>query len=479
MDSRQLIDAQFDRAVEIVQSLPKNGPIQTDYEEKLTILYKQATVGNVTSTRPGIWDMLGRAKWDAWAKHKDLDKYEAKWLYVDALMKVLKKYPERTIAKDLLKELEAFEGDPNNILLSTLSRHSDSSNSSGSEPENPPYTSHIHGGQSSQRLYPNQPQVQGPEDEETDSEQEREERDGHFRGDTTSPYTDPTPRQRPLSSLSAMSGNRYRTPMGSVLTSPPPSNYSVRSVHALHGVPSQQPMPSYETQSAFDDAATVNNENFNVATTSYPAHLAHSSRNSDSGYGHRVQDPRMTSDPVHRRSGSAVHSAPTQGQLRPGSRLTLERAVENVQSHLAALSERLETLEVSRSSIRTRVAASPRDSNSPNRFGSSSSSGELVFDLDDMGLWSLVLQPFAKLLASVRGVAAFLAVNENRSPTFVVIRRLFLDLSFVLAVLAVAKVGWRRTGLRRKEIYIALGVLWKAVIGGRTGRVRRMVEQGV
>lgn len=25
---------------------------------------------------------------DAWAKHKDLDSYEAKWLYVDALMKV-------------------------------------------------------------------------------------------------------------------------------------------------------------------------------------------------------------------------------------------------------------------------------------------------------------------------------------------------------------------------------------------------------
>lgn len=25
---------------------------------------------------------------DAWAKHKDLDLYEAKWLYVDALLKV-------------------------------------------------------------------------------------------------------------------------------------------------------------------------------------------------------------------------------------------------------------------------------------------------------------------------------------------------------------------------------------------------------
>ncbi|EEB86565.1 hypothetical protein MPER_16438, partial [Moniliophthora perniciosa FA553] len=38
------------------------------------------TVGNVKSPRPGMWDMLGRAKWDAWAKHKDLDPYEAKWL---------------------------------------------------------------------------------------------------------------------------------------------------------------------------------------------------------------------------------------------------------------------------------------------------------------------------------------------------------------------------------------------------------------
>lgn len=37
MDSQQLIDAQFDRAVEIVQGLPKTGPIQTDYEEKLTM----------------------------------------------------------------------------------------------------------------------------------------------------------------------------------------------------------------------------------------------------------------------------------------------------------------------------------------------------------------------------------------------------------------------------------------------------------
>jgi len=51
MDSRQLIDAQFNRAVEIVQSLPKTGPIQTGYEEKLT-MYR--FVFHPTKSTPGL-----------------------------------------------------------------------------------------------------------------------------------------------------------------------------------------------------------------------------------------------------------------------------------------------------------------------------------------------------------------------------------------------------------------------------------------
>ncbi|OCH85753.1 ACBP-domain-containing protein [Obba rivulosa] len=109
-ESRQHIDdAQFDRAVDIVQSLPKTGPIQTGYEEKLDdmtcatavgSLYKQATVGNVQPPLPSVWDMLGRAKWDAWAKHKDLDLYEAKWLYVNALLKVSHHGPFHSFQED-------------------------------------------------------------------------------------------------------------------------------------------------------------------------------------------------------------------------------------------------------------------------------------------------------------------------------------------------------------------------------------------
>jgi acyl-CoA-binding protein len=35
-----------------------------------------------------MFDMLGRAKYDAWAKQKDLGTREAKWQYVQTLMKV-------------------------------------------------------------------------------------------------------------------------------------------------------------------------------------------------------------------------------------------------------------------------------------------------------------------------------------------------------------------------------------------------------
>ena len=37
---------------------------------QLYSLYKQATVGDVNTKRPGMTDFIGRAKWDAWEKLK-------------------------------------------------------------------------------------------------------------------------------------------------------------------------------------------------------------------------------------------------------------------------------------------------------------------------------------------------------------------------------------------------------------------------
>jgi len=50
---------------------------------KLYALYKQATAGDVSGSRPGMFDMVGRAKHDAWAELSGLSGDDAKQQYVD------------------------------------------------------------------------------------------------------------------------------------------------------------------------------------------------------------------------------------------------------------------------------------------------------------------------------------------------------------------------------------------------------------
>jgi acyl-CoA-binding protein len=45
-------------------------------------LYKQATEGDVAGARPGLLDLKGRAKFDAWAKRKGSPKDDAMKRYV-------------------------------------------------------------------------------------------------------------------------------------------------------------------------------------------------------------------------------------------------------------------------------------------------------------------------------------------------------------------------------------------------------------
>ena len=56
---------------------------------KIYALYKQGSAGDVEGSRPGFTDMIGRAKYDAWAKIKGLAKDEAMRQYV-ALINSLK-----------------------------------------------------------------------------------------------------------------------------------------------------------------------------------------------------------------------------------------------------------------------------------------------------------------------------------------------------------------------------------------------------
>ena len=50
---------------------------------QLYALYKQATEGDVEGKRPGFTDMVGRAKYDAWAAVKGTATDDAMQRYVD------------------------------------------------------------------------------------------------------------------------------------------------------------------------------------------------------------------------------------------------------------------------------------------------------------------------------------------------------------------------------------------------------------
>uniref|UniRef100_A0A2R5L3U8 Putative enoyl-coa hydratase/isomerase n=1 Tax=Ornithodoros turicata TaxID=34597 RepID=A0A2R5L3U8_9ACAR len=70
----------FARAVEDLKGVTT----QPSNDVKLSLygLYKQATEGKCTASRPGVFDLVGRAKWDAWNKLGSLSQAEAEQQYV-------------------------------------------------------------------------------------------------------------------------------------------------------------------------------------------------------------------------------------------------------------------------------------------------------------------------------------------------------------------------------------------------------------
>ncbi len=75
--------AAFDKAVATSKSLPEKPDNATLLQ--LYSLYKQATDGDVEGKRPGFTDMVGRAKYDAWAGVKGKAKGEAMQEYIDLI----------------------------------------------------------------------------------------------------------------------------------------------------------------------------------------------------------------------------------------------------------------------------------------------------------------------------------------------------------------------------------------------------------
>lgn len=76
----------FDKAVAASKSIPTRP--DNDTMLKLYALFKQASSGDVSGDKPGLFDFVGAAKYEAWEKVKGLASEDAMQQYVDLVTKL-------------------------------------------------------------------------------------------------------------------------------------------------------------------------------------------------------------------------------------------------------------------------------------------------------------------------------------------------------------------------------------------------------
>ncbi|XP_069504497.1 acyl-CoA-binding domain-containing protein 7 [Ambystoma mexicanum] len=82
--------AEFDQYAEDVKKV-KTRPTDDELKE-LYGLYKQATVGDINIDAPGILDLKGKAKWEAWNLRKGTSKEDAMAAYISKAKEIIDKY---------------------------------------------------------------------------------------------------------------------------------------------------------------------------------------------------------------------------------------------------------------------------------------------------------------------------------------------------------------------------------------------------
>lgn len=80
------LDTAFEAAVAASKTLASRPDNQTLLQ--IYALYKQGSQGDVSGKRPGFTDLVGRAKYDAWAKLQGTASDDAKQAYVDLIKKL-------------------------------------------------------------------------------------------------------------------------------------------------------------------------------------------------------------------------------------------------------------------------------------------------------------------------------------------------------------------------------------------------------
>ena len=76
----------FEQAAVAAKSLPERPDDNTMLQ--LYALYKQGSAGDVQGTKPGFFDFVGAAKYEAWEKLKGTSEEDARKQYVELITKL-------------------------------------------------------------------------------------------------------------------------------------------------------------------------------------------------------------------------------------------------------------------------------------------------------------------------------------------------------------------------------------------------------
>ena len=77
------LQEQFEKAVQQSKTFTKKP--SNDILLKLYALYKQASQGDVSGKKPGMFDMVGKYKYEAWEKLKGMDQENAQKEYIEII----------------------------------------------------------------------------------------------------------------------------------------------------------------------------------------------------------------------------------------------------------------------------------------------------------------------------------------------------------------------------------------------------------
>ncbi|NP_001122240.1 acyl-CoA-binding domain-containing protein 7 [Danio rerio] len=84
------LKAEFDQYAEDVKKV-KTRPTDQELLD-LYGLYKQAVVGDINIDKPGMIDLKGKAKWDAWDSRKGMSTEDAMKAYITLAKQAIEKY---------------------------------------------------------------------------------------------------------------------------------------------------------------------------------------------------------------------------------------------------------------------------------------------------------------------------------------------------------------------------------------------------